>query len=77
MKIMKTYGTARLFNVMTIVILKTFETQSQKKFYFQWESNCCCSDDRVSIPNRMRIEINSKSINFETNIIILYNNPRP
>ena len=47
MKMMKTYGTAGLFTVMTIVILKTFETQSQKTFYFHWESNCCCSDDRA------------------------------
>ena len=45
MKIMKMYGTAGLFTVMTIVILKYFKTQSQKKIYFQWESNCCCSDD--------------------------------
>ena len=47
MKIMKMYGTAGLFTVMTIVILKYFKTQSQKKIYFQWESNCCCSDDRA------------------------------
>ena len=47
MKIMKMYGTAGLFTEMTIVIIKTFEAQSQKKIYFQWESNCCCSDDRA------------------------------
>ena len=44
MKIMKMYGTAGLFTLMTIVILKYFETQSQKKIsfkYFERESNCC------------------------------------
>jgi len=32
MKVMKMYGTARLFTLRTIVILKNFKTQSQINF---------------------------------------------
>ena len=43
-KVMKMYGTARLFTLRTIVILKNFETQSQKKFcelnQFRIRINC-------------------------------------
>ena len=43
-KVMKMYGTARLFTLRTIVILKNFETQSQKKIcelnQFRIRINC-------------------------------------
>ena len=44
MKVMKMYGTAGLFTVRTIMILKNFETQSQKKIL------------RIPNPDQMRIE---------------------
>ena len=47
MKVMKMYGNAGLFTGRTIVILKNFETQSQKQI-LRIES--------IPNPNRMRIE---------------------
>ena len=72
MKMMKMYGTAGLFTVMTIVILKYFETQSQKKFsfqYFERESNCCCSDDRAVYLPPCKNKNYSDVIGREKNIV--------
>ena len=51
-KVMKMYGTARLFTLRTIVILKNFETQSQKKFcelnQFRIRINCELNQFRIN-----------------------------